>query len=54
MNADVDVGAVAGETEYGLGGGVGTGIPLVSGYELGAFAVASNGSGCPHEKQNDG
>src|SRR6185437_5459005 len=29
-------------------------MPLVSGYALGAFAVASNGSGCPHEKQNDG
>src|SRR5690348_749542 len=45
--------AVFGETEYGFGGGVGTGMPLVSGYELGAFAVASNGRGWPQEKQNE-
>ena len=43
-----------GGMEYGFGGGVGTGMPLVSGYDPGgAFAVASSGSGCPHEKQTD-
>jgi len=43
-----------GGVEYGFGGGVGTGMPLVSGYEPGgAFAVASSGSGWPHEKHTD-
>ena len=38
--------AAAGGAEYGFGGGVGTGMLFVSGYEPGgAFAVASNGSG---------
>jgi len=45
---------VGGGDAYGFGGGVGTGMPLVSGYDPGgAFAVASSGSGCPHEKHTE-
>jgi hypothetical protein len=53
-NADGPAIIGGGGDEYGLGGGVGTGMPPVSGYEPGgAFAVASSGNGWPHEKQTD-